>query len=238
MRFGMTSSIIETVATSILNLALANPRQASVRCTINSNTMDLIQGNLEEAKVDGSNWATPMGMTIRTIDLVLEGMKIKPQDVFRGKISFKCPAKGRALLSLDAADFGNFLVHPLLRVADLPSGQFRFLRQNTELDPGTGRTIFCGFWHDQPVVMEACQPERFGKIYVRVAEMGRLTPLGCKTLGREMTEFFNTVTLDLDGTQVSFSDMRTGYNHSGEERLRVTVDVTVHRLPNPDSLLF
>ncbi|CAM9884862.1 unnamed protein product [Choristocarpus tenellus] len=160
MRFGLTSSVIETVATSILNLALANPRQASIDCHISSSAMGLLQGNLDEAKIDGRNWVTPMGMTMRSIALNLEGMKIKPQDVFRGKISFKRPAEGRAILHLDAQDFGNFLVHPLLGVANLRSGQFRFLREGTILEPETGHIKFRGVWQNQLVVLKACQPER------------------------------------------------------------------------------
>lgn len=35
------------------------------------------------------NWTTPMGLTMRTIALTLNGMKIKPGEVFRGKITFK-----------------------------------------------------------------------------------------------------------------------------------------------------
>lgn len=50
---GVTSSVIESVAKGILNLALANPRQATVECTVNSSAMNLVRGNLEQAKVDG-----------------------------------------------------------------------------------------------------------------------------------------------------------------------------------------
>lgn len=53
MRIGVTSSVIETVAKGILNLALANPRQATVECRISSSAMDLVRGNLDQAKVDG-----------------------------------------------------------------------------------------------------------------------------------------------------------------------------------------
>ena len=35
------------------------------------------------------NWTTPMGLTMRTITLTLNDMKIVPLDVFRGKITFK-----------------------------------------------------------------------------------------------------------------------------------------------------
>lgn len=53
MKFGVTSLVIETVAKGILNLALANPRQATVECRINSSAMGLVRGNLEQAQVDG-----------------------------------------------------------------------------------------------------------------------------------------------------------------------------------------
>ncbi|CAM9202634.1 unnamed protein product [Ectocarpus sp. 6 AP-2014] len=235
---GVTSSVIESVAKGILNLALANPRQATVECTVNSSAMNLVRGNLEQAKVDGLNWVTPMGMTLRTIALTLNEMNIKPSEVFRGKILFKCPAEGEALIELDAQDFGNFLVHPLLTTADLPSGKFDFRREGTALDVERGRATFTGIWQGQPVVMEACQPDRFGKIHARVAQRGRLTDLGIRTLSEEMTHFFNTVVLDLDGTAVRFRDMYHGYNSRGEPSLRVTVSVVVHRLPKPENMKF
>lgn len=75
-------------------------------------------------------------------------------------IDKRCPAEGRAVLNLDTQDFGNFLVHPLMATADLPSGMFEFRREGTVLEVATGRATFTGVWHGQPVVMEACQPDR------------------------------------------------------------------------------
>ena len=64
------------------------------------------------------------------------------------------------MINLDAEDFGNFLVHPLLTKADLPSGEFHFRREGTSLNVELGRATFTGVWQGEPVVMEACQPER------------------------------------------------------------------------------
>ena len=50
---GVTSSVIETVAKGVLNLALANPKQATVECRINSSARNLVRGTLEQAQVDG-----------------------------------------------------------------------------------------------------------------------------------------------------------------------------------------
>lgn len=81
-------------------------------------------------------------------------------------------------------------------------------------------------------------PGRFGKIHTRVAQRGLLTDLGIETLSAEMTHFFNTVVLDLDGTAVQFRDMNHGYNSLGEPSLRVTVSVVVHRVPKPENMKF
>lgn len=70
------------------------------------------------------------------------------------------PAEGQAVLDLDARDFGNFLVHPLMAKADLPSGGFEFLREGTTLDVDGERATFAGVWCGQPVAMEMHQPER------------------------------------------------------------------------------
>lgn len=81
--------------------------------------------------------------------------------IFLPKWQHRCPALGHAVLDLDAQDFGNFLVHPLLAKADLASGKFEFRREGTALDIDIGRATFTGVWHGQPVVMEACQPVRW-----------------------------------------------------------------------------
>ena len=53
VRLGATSSVIETVAKAILNLALANPQQATVDCRVSSSAISLMRGDLHQAKVDG-----------------------------------------------------------------------------------------------------------------------------------------------------------------------------------------
>lgn len=50
---GVSSLAIETVAKGLLNLALANPQQATVDCRVSSSALELVRGNLEEAAVDG-----------------------------------------------------------------------------------------------------------------------------------------------------------------------------------------
>lgn len=86
--------------------------------------------------------------------------------------------------------------------------------------------------------MDTNVPGRFGKIHTRVAQRGLLTDHGIETLSAEMTHFFNTVVLDLDGTAVRFRDMNHGYNSQGEPSLRVTVSVVVHRVPKPENMKF
>lgn len=55
MRIGVTSSVIETLAKGILNVALASPKygQHTVECRVSSSAVQLVQGNLEQAKVNG-----------------------------------------------------------------------------------------------------------------------------------------------------------------------------------------
>jgi hypothetical protein len=137
-------------------------------------------------------------MTMRSIALTLNGLSIKPEDIFKGSITFRCPATGQAILMLNKEDFANFLVHPLLQTADLPCGEFTFLKDYAAVDPALGVIFFSGLWHGQHVIMEATQPERFGTIHVKVADAPRLTEHGVATLSSEMSHFFNTVKLNMD----------------------------------------
>lgn len=64
------------------------------------------------------------------------------------------------MLDLDAQDFGNFLVHPLMGKAALPSGEFEFCKEGAALDIDIECATFTGVWQGQPVFMEVYQPER------------------------------------------------------------------------------
>lgn len=238
MRMGASASVIESVTTSLLKVTLSNPKSAKVSCKVQSSAMDLFRGNLKEAKVTGDNWITPAGMTLRTISLTLNGLSIKMDDVFKGAITFKTPATGIAVLSLSAEDFGNFLVHPLLGVADLPSGPFRFEKDYTSIDPEHGVIFFSGIWHGEHVILEASQPTRYGRFTVRVVDAPRLTQLGMDTLSRDMSEFFNTCVLSMDGTEIRFSDMLPMAMPVGDPVLVVSVALIVFKVPSPSSLKF
>lgn len=71
-----------------------------------------------------------------------------------------------------------------------------------------------------------------------MAQHSRLPEPDAQTLSVEMSHFFNTVVLDLDGTSVRFEDMCHSYNKHGEPSLRVTVGIAVTRLPNPYNMKF
>jgi hypothetical protein len=233
---GATSGLIEKLSTSVLKSVAG--RGASVSCQVQATAGELFRGKLKEAIVSGTSWSTPAGMTMRSIDLTLDGFSIKIEDVLKGRITFKVPATGKAVLVLNGKDFSNFLVHPLLRKAPLPCGDFTFLREYSTVDYENEVIYFSGLWHGQHIIMEASQPERFGTIYVRVADAPKLTSLGIETLSKELSHFFNSVRLEMDGTELSFTDMKIGLGEQGEPIVRVTVDLEVHRVPNPANMQF
>jgi hypothetical protein len=59
-----TNAMIETVSCTVLKSVLSNSNEASISCEIKSSAMQLIRGNLQEAKVLGGNWSTPAGMRL------------------------------------------------------------------------------------------------------------------------------------------------------------------------------
>jgi hypothetical protein len=56
--------MIESVSCTVLKSVLSNSKEASISCEIKSSAMQLIRGNLQEAKVLGGNWSTPAGMSL------------------------------------------------------------------------------------------------------------------------------------------------------------------------------
>ena len=233
-----TSSIFNILSLSSTVLILYGSLSVVLLFLFSLCSTDLFRGNLKEAKVAGDNWSTPAGMSMRSIDLTLNGFSIKVEDVLKGAITFRLPAKGKAVLLLNSADFANFLVHPLLTMAPLACGDFEFSRNYSSIDIENEIIYFSGLWHGQHIILEASQPKRFGEIFVRVADAPRLTSLGITTLSKEMSHFFNTVRLDMDGTQLSFSDMWVKRGERGEPVVQVTVDLEVHRVPNPANMQF
>jgi hypothetical protein len=57
-----TNAMIESVSCTVLKSVLSNSKEASISCAIKSSAMQLMRGNLQEAKVLGGNWSTPAGM--------------------------------------------------------------------------------------------------------------------------------------------------------------------------------
>lgn len=146
---------------------------------------------------------------------------------------------------MQASDFGNFLVHPLLTVASLPSGVFAFERTCCAIDPTRGSVHFSGLWHGQRAIVEARQLAPFGQVAVEVYDAQGLSAASADALARELTHYFNTVVLDMDGTQIQFADFNIRNGGSGGRGssavvplVQVTVDILVTRVPDPRSLQF
>ncbi|CAM9156671.1 unnamed protein product [Chrysoparadoxa australica] len=186
-------------------------------------------GLLREAKISGGNWRTPMGLTVRHINVFLNSVSIKPRDVLRGAINFKKPAQGRAVLSLNDNDFAAFLVHPLLGEARLPhGGPFKFTKKRVSIHPEEGLVYFEGIWQNQPVYMAVGQPVPMGPFQVRVISADTLSQHGKDSLALMMTEYFDGVEMSMDGIDILLQDMSLMWDGQGNPMAVVMVKVGLY----------
>ena len=112
------------------------------------------------------------------------------------------------MIALDKTDFGNFLVHPLIR----PPNNLQFLSDNVSIDPVSGSVSFDALLNDYKW---RCTLRRGTKGEPRaIASVTSPDDVVSDdesaveaTLSEEVTAYFNAIVFELDGTFLTFRDM-------------------------------
>lgn len=122
------------------------------------------------------------------------------------------------MIALDSTDFGNFLTHPLVKAPHVSShgnacNNLHFLRDQVSIDPIAETVNFFAMFDGGKwscALRRGNNAERRAVVTVTpaegVANGSEVEPLWVE-LSEKISEYFNTIVFELDGTFVTFRDM-------------------------------
>jgi hypothetical protein len=247
---GVTSTLISQMAVVALKLRLKN--HSGVKCDVQSSVGSLLKSAIGPVSVKGKDWASPLGLTCRYIEASVDRCQLDINSVLsKRKLILVEPAIGKAMVSLNAQDFGNFVTHPLL-LKQAPvlqdRGTFEFLKENVEIQVETGVVIFYGKMMGE---LYKCELKRGGgslqKARIDVSHVPSSSSnfnhdeigINMRSLALELTnivsDFFNDLVFELDGTFLRFSDLKVhvGNSSSSSPSLLIALAITVRKFPSP-----
>mmetsp|Transcript_34106 Transcript_34106/g.67811 ORF Transcript_34106/g.67811 Transcript_34106/m.67811 type:complete len:318 (+) Transcript_34106:125-1078(+) len=244
---GITGGLISNLAIVALKMRLKD--QTHVGCDVTASSTDiLLKGQVGPVTVKGRGWKSRLGLTCRAIEATVDKCLLDVgRIVSNQKLVLTTPAEGNAMVALNAADFGNFITHPLMKTPDIPeiqglageSAQLKFLKEDVTIDPSTGAVSFYGSYLDAKWRFDLCRGSngRQAAVFVHpmdsIAEMhGHNGDSIAASLTHGVSRFFNEMVFELDGTFLSFRDMMvTGKGK--EPSVMLSLSILVKKFPSP-----
>ncbi|CAM9302059.1 unnamed protein product [Choristocarpus tenellus] len=230
-----TSPLIEATACRILRHVLQHGDKAHISCSVKSNALQLVRGRLEGASINGRRWTSRLGLTAREVSVDVGEVILNIRSLFHKRLlEFTRPPSGKAQVVFDEQDFGNFLVHPLVHKTDIGGHALVFEKDQVRIDPGARSIKFGARWKDCEVAIELKQCK--GRLSAGVAKERGLTSKEAQKLADGVTQYFNTLQIDLDGPVLSFASMSFIGVGTVEGSVRLGLDIVVKRFPSVRSV--
>jgi len=222
---GITSGLISNLAIAALERRLGD--DARVDCIVQAEPHDLLLGRVGPVVVKGTEWCSPLGMSCRAIEAKVGNCMLDMASVVqRQKLILNVPARGSALVTFNAQDFGNFLNHPLLKPPQYKyNGEIYTLKfqDNVIIDPKTSSITF----HTQFLnsIYKCILTRSANEAKIQVLPAGENITDEIRNISLELsrivTNYFNSLIFDLEGTFVSYKDM--ALNEDGEVILELNI---------------
>jgi hypothetical protein len=205
----IASSLIENLAVLILKTRLA--RYDEVKVKVDASPLGLIQGKIDGVTIQGTDWASPVALTSRSLYFSLGLTQIDYTALLmERRISLRSPKpQGQARILFSPNDFGNFLRHPLFQAATkraVQGGPFNFDGSSVSIEEGS--VLFTGTWRGETydLCLMPNQPEE-GEKKVRLTARGRRSKEKDAIVSSDLASFFNELLIDLQGVQLRFLSM-------------------------------
>jgi len=215
-----SSGLISTLAIGALKRRLKD--NTKVECNVNVDTNELMRGKVGPVTVKGRKWMSPLGLSCRSIEAIVDQCSLDMASMIQNrKLHLNVPARGSAMVALDAVDFGRFLSYPLLETPSFRHNDvdhnIELLKDKISIEPEHNTVVFHiellqGIWR--------CELQRApngAKIQVSFVEgigdlsIGEISLLE-KGLSKTMSSFFNELVINLDGSFIHFKDMMVTSN--------------------------
>lgn len=241
----VTSSLISQLAVVALKLRLAD--QAGVKCDVTASSSDLLlRGRVGPVTVKGRGWQSSLGLSCRAIEATVETCELDSARILQSqKLVLTTPAKGQAMIALNEVDFGNFVTHPLMKPPGLPGASvngpseegFKFFKDSVKIDPSNGGSVvFFGSYLDERWRLTLTRGGEGKRAIIKVVPETRNSPIDYEVASNELTKvisnFFNQMVFELDGTFLSFKDMMVTAK-GDTPSLMLSLSIVVHKFPSP-----
>lgn len=230
--FDISSNLISQLAVVALKLRLADHRH--VACDVQAKSADLLKGRVGPVTVKGRGWESGLGLTCRAIEATVDECALDIERVIKNqKLVLTTAALGRAMIALDAADFGNFITHPLLRP---PSSGIAFLKDDVRIDARRAAVYFYADVDGEQWMCRLCKAEDSDLAIIESRPATKPVDDSWKAqanqMGAELSLFFNQMIFELDGTFLSFRDMMVTDKGTAPSVL-LSLDIKVQKFPSP-----
>ena len=139
------------------------------------------------------------------------------------------------MVALNSVDFANFITHPLMKPPGLVNGNgesLEFLKDGTSIDAKSGTVTFFGRYSGETYKCTLQRGSDAHKALVTVESQNAELQSTSQELTSIISNFFNEMVFELDGTFLTFRDMMvTG--KGGEPSVMLALHITVKKFPSP-----
>jgi len=224
----LSSNLISQLAVLALQLRLKS--QDDVQCHVESTSGHLLQGRVGPVTVTGKAWQSGLGLTCRALQATVTECCLDVASIVqRQKLLLTRPAQGHAMVALTADDMDQFLQHPWMqRALQEQTQDLAFVPGRVTIDKGVSMMVS----HDN--AMHSCTLTR-GNIdgaravfTVTHGNTGERLP----AMEQRLTDFFNQVRFELDGTFLTFRDLMLT-DKGSEPSVMLALGIEVHKFPSP-----
>jgi hypothetical protein len=152
------------------------------------------------------------------------------------------------MVALSAADFGNFITHPLIRAPVPPKiagfdgaeARLQFLKENVLIDPKQDSVTFFGTFAGAiwKFILRRSSSAKKAVIEASLVEFNENvmcdvdTSAMAEALTKWTSKFFNEMVFELDGTFLSFNDMMLTAK-GVEPSIMFSLTILVRKFPSP-----
>mmetsp|Transcript_6856 Transcript_6856/g.11966 ORF Transcript_6856/g.11966 Transcript_6856/m.11966 type:complete len:315 (-) Transcript_6856:85-1029(-) len=233
---GVTSGLISQLAVVALKLRLKD--QCGVKCDVSASSSDLLlRGRVGPVTVRGRGWQSQLGLSCRAIEATVDSCELDVGKIISiRKLKLTVPAKGQAMVALNGIDFASFITHPLMKPPGLSNGAegIKFLKDEVTINARTGTVQFYGSYLGEKWELTLQRGSESERALVTVSPVNQSTDLAevADQLTESVSNFFNAMVFELDGTFLTFKDMMVT-SKGAEPTLMLALHITVRKFPSP-----
>ena len=229
----------------------------SVDVAVDANAATLLAGTVSRVDITGTNWRSRKELTCRSLRMSVGEAALDPGALVAERlIKLRRPSHGDAEIVFTAADFANFLAHPLVTAAAQERGAtasgdaMRFARDanaRAETTPDGAVAFFGDVYRvaakdakreSARVRYEMRPANARGKVAVVATSVTDDTDdasssfaVDLAAAARDVAFFFENLVVDLSGARLSYRNMRVG-----DGVVTLDLDLEVVGFPPPSSL--